>query len=71
MAKKLKLIRTWWPGRSGDNESYDLYVDGEQWFFPSGATSGRTEGEILMAFLNDPAASGYTLEMESKKDVSS
>lgn len=63
---KLKLVRRHWRGHAGDNEAYELFVDGQQWFFPSGAGAGRTEGEILKAYLRN---AGYELEETSQYEA--
>lgn len=48
----IKIVETYYPGaRSGDDTSYELYVNGEQFKWASGATAGRSKEEILVAFL--------------------
>jgi hypothetical protein len=64
--KKLKLVCYHYRGaRAGDDEGYELYVNGKQFVFPSGATRGRTKGEILEAFIT---SQGYSLEKTHKNN---
>ena len=37
-------------------ESHELFINGEQFKFPSGATAGWTQGGILRAFLESLGA---------------